>query len=308
MDKTTRNKIIVSISLFALLATSKYTVDRVASNANQKIISWGQENTSSVQLVAHRGYSNMYPDNSLEGLTACNDLQCISGIECDVRLTKDNKLILMHNDYIGFNPVEKFTYDELRNMNLSGDLASRTLAFKGYNIKEQEILAKRYEKMQDMSYTLCTLEELLSKRDKSKILFIDIKFSGYNDDLLLTKVGELIKGEENIVIQSFDEAMLRRMLELYPDYNYQLLIDTRRGLDNIDYIFDAYGIKYKLLEEDTVEDLIEHDKQVSLWTIDSYKDFKLLYEQYGEYGDDIYYISNNPDLIGYQYTKSLKKG
>jgi len=146
MDKTTRNKIIVSISLFALLATSRWTIDKVASNANQRIISWGQKNTSEVQLVAHRGYSSMYPDNSLEGLLACNDMKCISGIECDVRLTKDNRLILMHNDFIGFRPVESFTFDELSSMDLSGDLASRTVSFKGYNIKEQAILAKRYEK------------------------------------------------------------------------------------------------------------------------------------------------------------------
>ena len=308
MDKTTRNKIILSASLFALLFTSKFAVDKVASNANKKIISWGQEQTSEVQLVAHRGFSSMYYDNTVEGILAANKLKCIEGIEVDVRLSKDNELVLMHNDYInGFNRVYNYTLEELRGLDLTTELNYRPVAFKGYSIKEQEILAKRYEYMEKAPYTLCTLEECLKNRDKSKTLFIDIKFSGYNDDLLILKIGELIKGEENVIIQSFSGEMLRKMLEIYPDYNYQLLIDTRRGLDAIDYFFDSYGIKYSILGEDTIEDLMEHDKQVSLWTVDSYKDFKQLIDEYGEYNDDIYYISNNPDMLAYQYAKTKHK-
>ena len=307
MKKETRNRIIVSASLFALLMTSKFTIDKLTSDLNKRIISYGLEQDSDIQLVAHRGFSSVYPDNSFEGLTACNDLQCIDGIECDVRLTKDNQLVLMHNDYIGFSRVENFTYEELCNMDLRDSLISRSTAFKGYDFREQHLLAKRYEAMTVMPYTLCTLEDFLKVRDKSKILFIDIKFTGYNDELLITKIGELIKGEENIIIQSFDEVMLKRMLELYPQYNYQLLVDSKRGLDSIDYMFDAYGIKYNILEEETVEDLIEHDKQVSLWTVDSYKNFRQLVDEYGEYNDDVYYITNNPDMLSYQHTKTLKK-
>ena len=307
MDKTTRNKIIVSASLFALLLTSKYTVEKVADNANKRILDWGQEQTSEVQLVAHRGFSSMYSDNSLEAILAANKLQCIEGIEVDVRLTKDNELVLMHTDYIGFNRVEDFTYEELRNTDLKDYLIARSGLFKGYNFKEQEVLAKRFETLDKGSYTLCTLEDLLRTRDKSKLLFIDIKFSGYNDELLMTKIGELIRGEENVIVQSFNVGMLKRMLELYPEYSYQLLIDSRIELKSIDYMFDAYGIKYTILGEDTVEDLIEHDKLVSLWTVDSYRDFKELVDEYGEYNDDIYYITDNPDMLSYQYAKELKR-
>ena len=307
MKKYNKNRAIVTISLLALLIGSKFSIDKVASNTNKEIVSWGIEQGSDIHFVAHRGYSSTYPDNTLEGLVACNDLQFIEGIECDVRLTQDDKLILMHNDYVGLRPVESYTFEELCNIDLTSDLGARTLSFKGYSFKEQQILAKRYERVKGQPFTLCTLEDLLNKRNKDKVLFLDIKFTGYKDELLIRRIGELIKEEDNIIIQSFDTAMLKRMLELYPDYNYQLLIDTRRGLDSIDYIFDAYGIKYNILEDGTVKDLVEHDKQVSLWTVNSYKNFKALIDQYGEYNDDIYYISDNPDLLGYEYSKSLKK-
>ncbi len=306
MDKTTRNKLIISSSLILLLIGSKLTIDKEMSKLNERVISWGSTAMADdINFVAHRGYSSMYPDNSLEGLQACNDLKCIEGIECDVRLTKDGKLVLIHNEYIGLKHVHDFTYEELQEMDLSTTLTSRHKLFRGYNLKEFEILSRRFESLANSDYTLCTLEDVLRTRDKSKILFIDIKFSGYNDEYLMTRIAELVKGEENIIIQSFDAERLKEMAEVYPEYTYQLLIDTKKGLRNIDYEFDAYGIKFGLLEEDTetVEDLVDHDKQVSLWTVNSYSEFKQLVEQYGEYNDDIYYISDNPDMIGYQYSQ-----
>ncbi len=304
MDRDLRNRIVLSASLIALLMTSKITIDKAFSSLEKRIVEYSITQEEDVNLVAHRGYSNTYPDNTLEGIEACKTLECIEGIEVDVRLTRDNELILMHNDYIGFKPISDFTYEELQNMDLSNQLGNRQLLFKGYNFKECEILAKRYEVLRESEYTLCTLEDILRSRDKSKILFIDIKFSGYNDDILISKIGELIKGEENVVIQSFSGSLLKQMMDLYPDYVYQLLISSKTAIGEIDYEFDAYGIKYTIVDEETVKDIIEHDKQVSLWTVNSYKDFKLLQEEYGDYNDDIYYITDNPDVIGYQYRKS----
>ena len=74
-------------------------------------------------------------------------------------------------------------------------------------------------------------------------------------------------------------------------------------VNSIDYDFDAYGIKYTILGEDTVEELLDHDKTVSLWTVNSYQDFSKLIEQYQDYKTDMYYITDNPDIIGYQYQK-----
>ncbi len=305
MKKTTRNKIILSSTLIFLLVGTKLKIDRDTSSLNKRIINYSKTtNEDSINLVAHRGLSDMYPDNTLESISACSELQCIEGIECDVRLTKDNKLVLMHNEFVGFRPIYDFTYEELCNMNLIDSLGARITTFKGYNFIEHGILAKRYKDISNSTYTLCTIEDILKVRDKSKILFIDIKFSGYNDDYLIARLGELLKGEDNIIIQSFNKDKLGLMQELYPEYTYQLLVDTKSGLKNIDYIFDGYGIKFNVLEEDTVEDLTNHDKIVSLWTVDSYKDFNGLVEQYSDINDDIYYISNNPDILIYQYRKN----
>ena len=303
MKKTTRNKIILSSTLLFLLFGTKIKMDRDTSALNKRIVEFAKTNKQEdIKFVAHRGYSNMYPDNTLESIKACSELKCIEGIECDVRLTKDNQLVLMHNDFIGLRPIYDFTYDELRSMNLKDHLIARPTIFKGYDLIEQQILAKRYEGLKASTYTLCTLEEVLRVRDKSKVLFIDIKFTGYNDNYLLARIGELVKNEKNIIIQSFNGNKLREMHELYPEYTYQLLVDSRSGITNIDYMFDGYGIRFNVLDDDTIEDLTRHDKIVSLWTVDSYKDFNGLVEKYKESNSDIYYITNNPDVLSYKLT------
>ena len=306
MDKRTRNKIILSSTLIALLLGTKIKIDKDFSSLEKKIIANSKTTVEDqVNLVAHRGYSDMYPDNTLEGIRACSELRCIEGIECDVRITKDDKLVLMHNEYIGFRPICDFTYEELGNMNLIDHLGARTMIFKGYNYMEHGILAKRYEDIKKKEYTLCTLEDVIRVRDKSKLLLIDVKFSGYHDGYLITRLGELLKEEDNFVIQSFNANKLKIMHNLYPEYKYQLLIDSKSTLSTVDYQFDGYGIKYNVLEEGTIEDLTSHDKMVSLWTVDSYKDFNQLIEQYSEY-EDIYYITDNPDILSYQLLRKNK--
>ena len=305
MNKKVKNKLLISSTLLLLFVGARLKLEKDISNLNHNIIAWGTETEDNdIHFVAHRGYSSRYPDNSLESITACNELKCLDGIECDVRLTKDDRLVLLHNNLVGLKHVYEFTYDELCQVkDLQYKLGRRQMLFRGYNYQELELLSKREEEKANSSFTLTTLEEVLKTRDKSKVLFIDMKFSGYHDDYLMTKVGELVQGEDNIIIQSFNAEKLREMKELYPDHVYQLLIDSKKELENIDYEFDAYGIKYTILEEGTVENLIDHNKTVSLWTVNSYQDFSQLMKHFQDYREDMYYITDHPDMIGYQYQK-----
>ena len=90
-----------------------------------------------IHFVAHRGYSSVYYDNTIEAITACNELGCLEGIECDVHLTKDNKLVLLHNDLIGLKHVQDYTFDELCQIpELRSRLSTRPMLLKGYNIQD----------------------------------------------------------------------------------------------------------------------------------------------------------------------------
>ena len=49
--------------------------------------------------IAHRGDSTTAPENTFEAVRSAVDFGC-EGVEIDVRLTKDNKIVLMHDEYI----------------------------------------------------------------------------------------------------------------------------------------------------------------------------------------------------------------
>ena len=65
---------------------------------------------------AHRGYSALYPENSLEAFRAA--LSVADGIECDLWLTSDGVWIIHHNNYIvGGGLVREATYAKLKMVN-----------------------------------------------------------------------------------------------------------------------------------------------------------------------------------------------
>jgi glycerophosphoryl diester phosphodiesterase len=50
-------------------------------------------------VIAHRGYSQIAQENSLSAFDAAIQAGA-KGIECDVRLTKDNRAVVNHNEYL----------------------------------------------------------------------------------------------------------------------------------------------------------------------------------------------------------------
>ena len=79
------------------------------------------ENTkpnTSFQIVAHRGLSQKYPENTVEGFKAAL-MQHIDMLEIDVHFTKDKQLVVIHDDSIDRTSNQKgkvkdFTLEELK--------------------------------------------------------------------------------------------------------------------------------------------------------------------------------------------------
>lgn len=94
----------------AVMAPVYYAQDFVYSKMNPL-------KPTSAKFVAHRGVSAMAPENTIKAFKLAAKGGFVS-IETDVRRTKDNKLVLMHDDSLkrmcGVDrPVSDFTLDEL---------------------------------------------------------------------------------------------------------------------------------------------------------------------------------------------------
>ena len=77
-----------------------------------------QKPNTSFQIVAHRGLSQKYPENTVEGFKAAL-MQHIDMLEIDVHFTKDKQLVVIHDDSIDRTSNQKgkvkdFTLEELK--------------------------------------------------------------------------------------------------------------------------------------------------------------------------------------------------
>ena len=71
-----------------------------------------------MKILAHRGYSANYPENTMIAFQEAAKM-AIWGVEFDVHLTKDNQLVVIHDESIdrtstGKGYVKDMTLEELR--------------------------------------------------------------------------------------------------------------------------------------------------------------------------------------------------
>lgn len=79
------------------------------------------ERRLSLQCCAHRGLSGLYPENTLLSFTKAIEIQ-VDLIEFDVRISKDKKLVVIHDSSVdrttdGSGRVSELTVHELRALN-----------------------------------------------------------------------------------------------------------------------------------------------------------------------------------------------
>ena len=76
-----------------------------------------------MKIWAHRGCSQNYPENTLLSFSKAIELKDLSGIELDIQLTKDNELVVIHDERVdrtteGIGYVRDYTLKELKTLNI----------------------------------------------------------------------------------------------------------------------------------------------------------------------------------------------
>ena len=82
-----------------------------------------------IQVMVHRGMANAAPENSAAAIQMCADDYC-EWAEIDVRLTKDGRHVIIHNDTVdettnGTGRVSDFTLEELKKLDAGSWFAQR---------------------------------------------------------------------------------------------------------------------------------------------------------------------------------------
>ena len=85
-------------------------------------LSISQHTNNPPKLIAHRGYSGRYPQNSIPAFEGAAEAD-FCGMECDIYTTKDGKWVVMHDEEIseltnGEGYIKDYTLDELRDIQI----------------------------------------------------------------------------------------------------------------------------------------------------------------------------------------------
>ena len=76
-----------------------------------------------MNIWAHRGCSQMYPENTITAFEKAMNIPGLAGIELDIQLTRDGELVVIHDERVdrttdGFGNVRDFTLSELNNLHI----------------------------------------------------------------------------------------------------------------------------------------------------------------------------------------------
>ena len=176
--------------------------------------------------VAHRGASKLAPENTIQSFALALN-QNIDIIELDIHLSKDDSIVVIHDNNLkrtaGIDEyVENLTYSELRKINIAKKISN-----------------------DNINYIIPTLDEVLKLVNGSKKVLIEIKWPKegiYNN--IVDKTLECIrsnKAETWTIIQSFDTKYLVQVTSKAPDIECHQLVF---GVSNILPIYFDRSIKF----------------------------------------------------------------
>jgi glycerophosphoryl diester phosphodiesterase len=126
---------LIGISIFSCksqiqIANQDVIEDKSTHKIDQLLIQLNNSNGSDVLVIAHRGDWRNFPENSLEAFSSAIDMG-VDIIEMDVAKTKDNHLVILHDNTLdrttnGKGLVSDWTLDALRKLNLKDGLGIET--------------------------------------------------------------------------------------------------------------------------------------------------------------------------------------
>ncbi|WP_088052765.1 glycerophosphodiester phosphodiesterase [Virgibacillus dakarensis] len=213
--------------------------------------------------VAHRGASGQAPENTLAAFDKAIEFNA-DYFELDVQMTKDGKLILMHDTTVdrttdGTGAIKDLTFEEIRRLD-AGSWFDQSFA----------------------GETVPTLGEALD-RYKGKIgILIELKnpelYPGIEqkvaDELLKRNMGTT--DNSDIIVQSFNWESIKQFHEILPSVSTGVLISnaqtiegkiTNEQLTSFQTYADYANPNKGLLDQDTVDRIHQHKLKTWPYTV-----------------------------------------
>jgi len=246
-----------------------------------------------MKIFAHRGASGYAPENTLTAIKKAIEMKA-DGIEIDIQLTKDGKIVVMHDWKVdrtttGRGFVYELDFDYIRSLD-----------------------AGQWYTKDFIGEVVPTLEEVLDILPNDMMLNIEIKDTARKHSNIEEKMLEVLKKYpekfDNIIVSSFHHDKIKRLQELEPKLKLALLTDSEfieiekylstNGLNSY-----SYHPEINLISKEDVEILHEKGIKVFVWTVNKEEDLAYLIKLGGNYVLSI--LVDKPEGITVEDTADL---
>ena len=238
--------------------------------------------------IAHRGASSIAPENTLTAAQKAYD-QGAHMWETDIGVTKDEKLILFHNDSLGLTTdaesrfpdrapwtFTSFTLEEIRSLD-AGSWYVKT-------DPHQQIMAGNISQTDLDSYcgvkvpTLTEAVELTQRLNwkvnlELKILPDEMKHFPVVDRVL-HELDQMEFSIDQFVISSFNHDWLREIQKQIPEYSVEALLGYPeiKPLNWGDFEFTSYNVNRKLTTPEEIKEVTQKGIKINLYNINDKND------------------------------------
>ncbi len=248
IKKLTRVAVVSTMTLAALLLNITYLSALYKGNVSLNV-----GLLSNTQITAHRGASKAAPENTMYAFQAALDSDA-DYIELDVQLTKDEQLVVFHDEKIDRvsnkkGSLNNYTYAELQRISVGEWFGDGQFA--------------------DARVPL--FSDVLELVGHDILLNIEIKDHG-NTSLTVQKTVELIQQYDIVsscYITSFSYKALKQVKQLDPRIKTGLIANaiTTMAFNQLKYI-DALSLNHLLVNQAVINSAHQSGKRVFVWTVD----------------------------------------
>lgn len=240
-----------------------------------------------IKVFAHRGFSGKYPENTMLAFEKALEAGA-DGIETDVHLSKDGKLVIIHDELLARTccgrpgTVSDYTLDELTAINAPAAFAD------------------------EFGHTpIPSFDEFCRfLKGNSLIVNVEIKtniicYSGLEELLVASlRKNNLI---DRIIISSFNPFSVLNVRRLEPALKCGFLIyrDNPAGVTRLikPLGFDFYHPEYSLVTEEMLSECVRSSVKLNLWTVNTAEAVGELLEKDAKTRAINGFIGNHPDIV-----------
>ncbi|WP_121613270.1 glycerophosphodiester phosphodiesterase [Mesobacillus foraminis] len=247
--------------------------------------------------VSHRGASGHAPEHTILAYEMGEKMHG-DYIEVDLQMTRDGKLIAMHDEKLdrttnGTGPVKEFTLEEIKKLDA------------GSWFNEQY---PQYAKPEYAGLQVPTLEEVFQKFGKNRSYYIETKspevYPGMEKELLRL-VDKYSINKEKLLVQSFSSLSLKTMHQLDPSVKLVQLLSYKGDavisdgeIKEISKYAIGIGPNHTYLNETYVQKVVNSGLELHPYTVNTKDRMKTLID-WGVTG----MFTNFPNLL-----HEVKKG